>query len=129
AKMLTEKLNNALNGASTIDQAAQKLGKTAVSVENIVLANPVLPGVALEPSVVGTAFGLQPNKLSKSVKGTQGVYAVQVTGFVNPAELVDNDVNNQKKQMQNTKAQRSWSSIYQALQNKADIDDNRIRFY
>src|SRR5690606_41648662 len=78
AKMLTEKLNNALNGASTIDQAAQKLGKTAVSVENIVLANPVLPGVALEPSVVGTAFGLQPNKLSKSVKGTQGVYALQV---------------------------------------------------
>lgn len=129
AKMLTEKLNNALNGASTIDQAAQKLGKTAVSVENIVLANPVLPGVALEPSVVGTAFGLQPNKLSKSVKGTQGVYAVQVTGFVNPAELVASEVNNQKKQMQTTKAQRSWSSIYQALQNKADIDDNRIRFY
>ncbi|GHE23822.1 peptidylprolyl isomerase [Sphingobacterium griseoflavum] len=129
AKMLTEKLNNALSGASTIDQAAQKLGKSAVAVENIVLANPVLPGVSLEPAVVGTAFGLQPNKLSKSVKGMQGVYAVQVNGFVNPAELVASDVANQKKQLQTARSQRAWSSIYQALQNKADIDDNRIRFY
>lgn len=129
AKMLTEKMNNALNGSSSIDQAAQKLSKTAVAVENIVLANPVLPGIALEPAVVGTAFGLQPNKLSKTVKGEQGVYAVQVNGFVNPAELVASDMANQKKQLQATKTQRAWTAIYQALQNKADIDDNRIRFY
>lgn len=129
AKMLTDKMNNALNGSSSIDQAAQKLSKTAVAVENIVLANPVLPGIALEPTVVGTAFGLQPNKLSKTVKGTQGVYAVQVNGFVNPAELVASDMTNQKKQLQATKTQRAWTSVYQALQNKADIDDNRIRFY
>src|SRR5690606_37676440 len=64
ARMLKEKLNNALNGASSIDQAAQKIGKSAVSVENIVLANPVIPGVALESTVVGTVFGLQPNKPS-----------------------------------------------------------------
>lgn len=129
AKMLSEKMNNALAGTSSIDQAAQKLGKAAINVENVVLANPVLPGVALEPSVVGTAFGLQPNKVSKSVKGTQGVYAVQVNGFTNPAELVASEVNNQKKQLQSTRAQRSWSAIFQALQNKATIDDNRIRFY
>ncbi len=129
AKMLSEKMNNALAGATAIDQAAQKLGKSAINVENIVLANPVLPGVALEPAVVGTAFGLQPNKVSKSVKGTQGIYAVQVNGFTNPAELVASEVNNQKKQLQSTRAQRSWSAIFQALQNKATIDDNRIRFY
>src|SRR5690606_37581683 len=129
AKMLTEKLNNALNGASSIDQVAQKLEKTPVDIENIVMANPVLPGIAMEPAVVGTAFGLQPNKLSKAIKGEQGVFAVQVTGFVNPAELVASDMNNQKQQMQTSKAQRSWGAIYQALQHKADIHDNRIRFY
>lgn len=129
AKMLLEKLNNALNGASSIDQAAQKVAKSAVAVENIVMANPVLPGVALEPSVVGTAFGLQPNKLSKAIKGTQGVYAVQVDGFVNPAELVASDVSAQKKQLEATKMQRAWSLVFQALQNNASIDDNRVRFY
>jgi len=129
AKMLTEKMNNALNGASSIDQVAQKLGKSAVEAQNIVMANPVLPGVSLEPAVVGTAFGLQPNKVSKTIKGTQGVYAVQVTEFTNPAELIASDLDKQKQQMQTAKAQRSWGSIYQALQNKATIDDNRIRFY
>ena len=129
AKMLTEKMNNALNGASSIDQAAQKLEKSAIDIENIVMANPVLPGVAMEPAVVGAAFGLQPNKLSKAIKGQQGVFAVQVTGFVNPAELVASDMNNQKQQLQTAKAQRSWGEIYQALQHKADIHDNRIRFY
>lgn len=129
AKMLTEKLNNALNGSSSIDQVAQKLSKNAVDAENVVLANPVLPGVALEPAVIGTAFGLQPNKLSKAVKGSQGVYAVQVNGFVNPAELVASDLNEQRKQLQTTKTQRAWSSVFQALQNSATIDDNRVRFY
>lgn len=129
AKMLTEKLNNALSGASSLDQVAQKLDKPAVDIENIVMANPVLPGVAMEPAVVGTAFGLQPDKLSKAVKGEEGVYAIQVTGFVNPAELVSSDINKQKQQIQTANAQRSWEAIYQALQHKADIHDNRIRFY
>ncbi|MGO3305048.1 Foldase protein PrsA precursor [Sphingobacterium sp. JB170] len=129
AKMLTEKLTNALKGASDIDQAAQKLSKSAVAAENIVLANPVLPGVSLEPAVVGTAFGLQPNKLSSPIKGMQGVYAVQVTGFTNPKELVSSELETQKQQLQTSRSQSAWSSIFQALQNNANIDDNRIRFY
>ncbi|HLT33062.1 peptidylprolyl isomerase [Parapedobacter sp. SGR-10] len=129
ARMLKEKLNNALNGASSIDQAAQKIGKSAVSVENIVLANPVIPGVALESTVVGTVFGLQPNKPSKAIEGAQGVYAVQVDNFVNPKELVDSERINQQKQILTSKEQRAWGAIYKALQDNADIDDNRIRFY
>ncbi|MGN0004086.1 MAG: SurA N-terminal domain-containing protein [Sphingobacterium composti] len=129
ARMLKEKMNNALNGASNIDQVAQKLGKTAVNVENIVLANPVIPGVSFESAVIGTVFGLQPNKPSKSIEGSQGVYAVQVSSFVNPKEMVETERKAQQKQMLATKQQRSWASIFKALMDNADIDDNRIRFY
>lgn len=129
AKMLTEKLKNALQNASSIDQVAQKLEKSVLDIENIVMANPVLPGIAMEPAVVGTAFGLQPNTLSKAIQGEQGVYAIQVTGFVNPDKLVASDINNQKQQIQTANTQRSWGLIYQALQQKADIYDNRVRFY
>ncbi len=129
ARMLKEKMNNALNGASNIDQVAQKLGKTAVNVENIVLANPVIPGVSFESAVIGTVFGLQPNKPSKSIEGSQGVYAVQVSSFVNPKEMVETERKAQQKQMLATKQQRSWGSIFKALMDNADIDDNRIRFY
>ncbi len=129
ARMLKEKMNNALNGATSIDQVAQKLGKSAINVENIVLANPVIPGVSFESAVVGTVFGLQPNKPSKSIEGTQGVYAVQVSSFVNPKEMVESERKAQQKQLLAAKQQRSWGSIFKALMDNADIDDNRIRFY
>lgn len=129
ARMLKEKMDNALKGASSIDQVAQKLGKTAQTVENIVLANPVLPGVAFESAVVGTAFGLQPNKPSKSIEGNQGVYAVQVLSFVNPKEMVESERKTQQKQILSAKQQRAWGAVFKALMDNADIDDNRIRFY
>jgi len=129
AKMLTEKLENALNGASSIDEAAQKLGVSALEAQNIVLANPVLPGIALEPAVVGTVFGLQPNVLSKAIKGLEGVYAVQPVGFTNSTEPAPDEVDRQKQQLRTSQAQRSRNAIQQALQDRADIQDNRIRFY
>lgn len=129
ARMLKEKVNNALQGSTTIDQIAQKLGKNAINVENIVLANPIIPGVALESTVIGTVFGLQPNKPSKAIEGMQGVYVVQVDSFVNPKELVESERKKQQDDMLQASQQRSWGSVFQALQNNAKIDDNRIRFY
>ncbi|MGJ1317582.1 SurA N-terminal domain-containing protein [Sphingobacterium spiritivorum] len=129
ARQLKEKAENALKGASSIDQVGQKLGKSPIQVENIVLANPVIPGVALENAVVGTVFGLQPNKPSTAIKGNQGVYVVQINGFVNPKNQVATEIKAQQKQLIASKAQRSWNSIFKALQDKAKIDDNRIRFF
>lgn len=129
ARMLKEKLNNAINGSTSIDQIAQKLEKNVQTVENVVLANPVIPGVALENAVVGTVFGLQPDTPSKAIEGRQGVYAVQVTGFVNPSAIVGAELANQQQQMTTSATQRSWSAIFKALQDNAKVDDNRIRFY
>jgi len=129
ARMLKEKMNNALNGASSIDQVGQKLGKNVQSVDNVVLANPVIPGVAVENAVVGTVFGLQPNKPSKSIEGKQGVYAVQVEGFVNPKALTGEELIAQQKQITESKSQRAWGTILKALESNAKIVDNRIKFY
>lgn len=126
-KMLKDKFDKALAGASSIDQVAQKVGKSAIHVENVVFANPVIPGVALENAVVGTVFGLQPNKPSKAIEGNTGVYVVQVNGFTNPSAI--SDINGQKKQMLAAKAQRAWGSIFRALQDKAEIVDNRVKFF
>ncbi|CAM3800893.1 peptidylprolyl isomerase [Sphingobacterium prati] len=127
AKVLKERFAKALAGTSSIDQVAQKVGKSAIHVENVVFANPVIPGVALENAVVGTVFGLQPNKPSKAIEGNTGVYVVQVNGFTNPSAI--SDINGQKKQMLAAKAQRAWGSIFRALQDKAEIIDNRVKFF
>jgi len=127
ARMLTEKFEKALAGASNIDAVAQKLGKTATPVQNMVFANPIIPGLSQENKVVGTVFGSQVGKLSKAIIGERGVYAFVVESFTNPAPLANTF--KQKESMLTSISQRSLGSAFQALQEKADIKDNRVKFY
>jgi peptidyl-prolyl cis-trans isomerase D len=49
--------------------------------QNIVFANPVIPGSQAEYKVIGTVFGSQPNKLSKPIEGQQGVFVFTLDSF------------------------------------------------
>ncbi|RZL17098.1 MAG: peptidylprolyl isomerase [Pedobacter sp.] len=127
AKMLIEKMNAASAGASNIAQVAQKIGKSVVPVQNVVFANPVIPGVAQENAVIGTVFGSQVNKISKPIEGDKGVYMIAVTGFVAPAPM--SNTFKQKESMLSGLSQRSLGAAFQALQDKSKIKDNRVKFY
>jgi peptidyl-prolyl cis-trans isomerase D len=127
AKMLIEKANKALEGAAKIEQVAQKLGKQLNPVENIVFANPIIPGASQENKLVGSVFGSQPGKVSKPVDGNMGVYVFAVDGFSNPAAL--SNTYKQKETMMAANAQRSLGAAFQALQDKSKIKDNRVKFY
>ncbi len=127
AKMQSDKLNKALSGSSNIAQVAQKVGKTATPVQNIVFANPVIPGIAQENKVVGSVFGSQPGKLSKVIEGDRGVYVFVVNGFTNPAPLTN--AFKQKQQIAQGLTQRAPGEAFKALRDKADIKDNRVRFF
>lgn len=126
-KMLTEKLNNALKGASSLAQVAQKVAKPVTAAENIVFANPVLPGLGQENKLVGSVFGTAPAKLSGAITGDQGVYAYTVKGFSKPAPLAN--TYKQKETMLMSLSQRSLGSAFQALMDKSEIKDNRVKFY
>jgi peptidyl-prolyl cis-trans isomerase D len=126
-KQLSEKLDKALSGSSSIEQVAQKACVSAVPVENIVFANPVIPGLAPEYKVVGTLFGLGVNKLSKPIAGQHGVYVVSVTGFVNPAPLADRTTAI-KQQISQNMVQRAESQVFDALKDKANVKDYRAKF-
>jgi peptidyl-prolyl cis-trans isomerase D len=126
-KMLKEKMEKALAGAGNLNQVAQKLGKQVMPIQNMVLANPVIPGAAQENKLVGSVFGSQPGKISKAVVGEAGVYSFVVDGFINPAPLAN--TYKQKEAMMQVMTQRSLGSAFQALQDKSDIKDNRVKFY
>lgn len=127
ARQLMAQASEAGNGANSLGEIAGKLGKTTVSAENIVFANPIIPGVAQENAVVGTVFGLQPKSPSDPIRGNQGVYIVEVSGFVNPTPPTD--LSAQRQQIQQGLSQRIFSGVFQALQDNAKITDNRARFY
>ena len=125
-KLLVDKLQAALNGSTTIDQVAQKAGAKATPIQNIVFANPVIPGSSTEYKVIGTVFGSQPNKLSKPVEGQQGVFVFSVDSFTNPAPLA-NTVR-EKEQLGQALLQRSQSQVFDALKDKANVKDYRAKF-
>ena len=127
AKMLTEKMNAALKGASNINQVAQKLGKAVTPVQNVVFANPILPGAAQENKLIGAVFGSAVNKLGGPVDGERGVYVYATTSFSAPAPLAN--TYKQKETMTLSVGQRSLGAAFQALQDKVKIKDNRVKFY
>ncbi|WP_256003154.1 peptidylprolyl isomerase [Pedobacter deserti] len=127
ARILAEKMDKAVSGAGNLDQVAKKLGKFTAPVTNVVFSNPVLPAVGQENRVVGTVFGLQPGKLSKTIKGDQGVYAIAVDGFTKPAPLAN--TYKQKESMMQMAGQRSLGLAFQVLQDRSDIKDNRVKFF
>ncbi|WP_395627749.1 SurA N-terminal domain-containing protein [Daejeonella sp.] len=127
ARMLTEKMNKALAGSNSIEQVAQKVGKPVSPVQNVVFANPVIPGLAQENKLVGTIFGSQPGKLSKSVEGEYGVYVFVVNGFSNPAPLTN--VFKQKVQVAQNVQQRATGEAFKVLRDKSEIKDNRVKFF
>jgi peptidyl-prolyl cis-trans isomerase D len=126
-KLLSEKLEKALTGSANIEAVAQKVGKTVAPVQNMVFANPIIPGLSQENKVVGAVFGSQVGKLSKVITGERGVYVFTVEGFTNPAPLANTF--KQKETMLMNISQRSLGSAFQALQEKSDIKDNRVKFY
>ena len=126
AKQLSAKLQSALSGSSTIEQVAQKAGTKVNPVQNIVLANPVVPGLGAEYKFIGTVFGSPLNKLSKPVEGERGVYAFVVEGFTNPAPL--NNAVRQREQIQSALLQRADNQAFDALKDKANVKDYRAKF-
>ncbi len=125
-KILTDKLEAALNGSKTIDQVAQKSGSKVLPIQNIVFANPIIPGSSAEYKVVGTVFGSQPNKISKPVEGQQGVFVFVLNSFINPAPLT-NSVR-EKQQLGQAMLQRASTEIFDALKDKANVKDYRAKF-
>jgi peptidyl-prolyl cis-trans isomerase D len=125
-KLLIDKFNTALNGTSSIDQVAQKAGSKVNPIQNIVFANPVIPGSSAEYKVIGTVFGSQPNKISKPVDGQQGVYVFVVDSFINPAPLTN--AVREKQQIGQALLQRADMQIFEALKDKANVKDYRSKF-
>jgi peptidyl-prolyl cis-trans isomerase D len=125
-KLLADKLQAALNGSTSIGQVAQKAGSKVNPVQNIVFANPVIPGSSAEYKLVGTVFGSQPSKLSKPVEGQQGVFVFVVDSFINPAPLTN--AVREKEQLSQALLQRSEPQIFDALKDKANVKDYRAKF-
>ncbi len=127
ARILKEKADKAIAGAANLAQVAQKLSLTSENVENIVFANPIIPGHSQENKVIGAVFGSQPNKVSKGIEGERGIYVFAVKGFTNPAPF--NTAAKVKESLVQNLAMQADGAAFEVLRKNAKVKDNRAKFY
>lgn len=119
AKQLMAKLKG-----NTIDEVATSAGQENIRLgEGLSIKSPILMGVGMEPKVIGTAFALPLNKLSKPIEGDNGVYIIEVTKKeIAPALPNYRSYTNSLTML---KMNRASQDLFSALEESAKVEDNR----
>ncbi|MGI4749159.1 MAG: SurA N-terminal domain-containing protein [Janthinobacterium lividum] len=126
AKKLEEKFS-AVKEASDLDKVAAAVGGKVTPVQNVVFANPIIPGIAQENKVIGSIFGSPLHKVSKPIEGQNGVYVYAVDSFNNPAVVANNLKDRQ--QISQAMLQRVDTDVFNVLKDKANVKDYRAKFF
>lgn len=120
------KIRAAIAGTTMTDIAASQ----NVAVKNasaITRSNPTIADAGTEPVVVGAAFGVALGETTQLIDGENGVYMVKVT-HKNDAPSLENysAYTTQLNAANNTIVNQG---VLNALENAAEIEDNRSLFY
>ena len=126
AKFLIEKAKSAMEGKTDLDAIAAELGTTVKDASNINFTSFQIPGAGMEPKVVGAVTSCEPDKISEPVAGNNGVYIVKVTSASNGASQ---DIDAEKERLTQSVFSRAVSQAYGAYREKANIKDQRSKFY
>ncbi|WP_081211839.1 peptidylprolyl isomerase [Salegentibacter sediminis] len=121
-----EIIKNKISGNS-LEEIAAAQNSSVQSANAINLNSPTLPGAGSEPSVVGSVFAMEPGQVSKPITGEKGVYVVELLSRNEaPAmESYKSFADQETAKRRQAAAQRA----FEALKEKAEIEDNRARFY
>ncbi|WP_067035698.1 peptidylprolyl isomerase [Allomuricauda sp. CP2A] len=88
---------------------------------------PTIPGAGREPLVVGKAFGLDQDQTSGLIKGVTGVFMVKVTNKEDAPSM--ENFSTYANNLRTSAANRVNGAVYNALKEKAEIEDKRATFY
>jgi peptidyl-prolyl cis-trans isomerase D len=113
--------------AGDIQTIADKMNLPVEVRDNVLFAANAIAGLGREPALLGTVGGMEQGDISKPIKGDLGVYVVYLESRI--------DVPAQASYSQNTQmlngqiASRVDFEVFEALKEKAEIIDNRAKFF
>ena len=125
AQMLLDKFNAA--SATTIDALAQKLNVTATDADNVNFANSYIPGMGNEPVMIGKIFATKAGAMTKPIKGDNAVAVIMVKTITPAPPTKDYSAN--IKQLTEQRKSRSDYEVFNTLKERANIEDERSKFY
>lgn len=125
-KMIIEKLNT-LQGS--LDEIASAYGKDATvqSSSDLRLLTNNMASIGFDPLAVGTSFALENGKRTKPFASERGVVIVEMQNkTIAPAQ---GDYTAYKTQLEQTATRNNTTNIAEAIKKRANIVDDRYKFY
>lgn len=126
AQMFMKEFNEKAAGAKSIDDVASKMNAGVEKQEGLAFNAFNVINLGREDALVGTAAATKAGTVSKPTIGENGVFVVTVYSegpVPNPAQLKDI-----KMQAEQTLGGRADFDVYNALRDKANIEDHRAKF-
>ena len=120
-----EQIAATMTGATIEEVAAAAQGEVK-TFENVKYDAYYIPGIGVEPRVLGAIASLEAGKLSAPIKGASGVY-VLVNDAVTPAEEAQT-LEAEKVKQQASAEQNAMRAIY-AVQQAAEVVDNTVGYF
>lgn len=115
------------NNASTLEELASANNVEVKRANALNRKSPLIPDAGTEPKVVGTAFGLADGQTSGLIEGKNGVYMLRRLSGIEAAQR--DDFSSYISQINNRRASNINASVFNALKEKADIEDRRTNLY
>lgn len=126
AENFISEFNTKAGASKSVDDIASKMGLTVEKSDNLTFSAYNVAGIGREDALIGTATSMKAGATSKAIKGDVGVFVVNVAS-VNEGSL-PKDFKNKQKEMEQMSAGRVDYDLYDALKEKANIEDHRGRF-
>ncbi len=114
--------------APSVSSLSSTLGLEVNNAASVSFSSFSIPNAGVEPKVIATALSLDENVLSKPIIGTNGVYVLNVTS-VTESEVTDERVEMEKQRLTMAKESRANVEPLNALTEKANVKDERAKFF
>jgi len=128
AEIITKKLQ----GVNSLDAVSSKYSSAKVETASMVsYASTEVPGIGLEPMVLGTVDAIAANKVSAPIVGNQGVYLIQVSSKREGPALTNADMvrKSVSEKMLAADPNQLRNSLSEALKEKLNVKDKRSESY
>ncbi|MEZ5148158.1 MAG: SurA N-terminal domain-containing protein [Bacteroidales bacterium] len=126
--LVVKEMKDALSGNTDLIAYAQKIESKVDTVNNVTFTMRNIAGYGNESNVLGKIFTTEPGQLTGPVKGNNSAFVFIVDDISYPDPSEDNKM--YKRQMlMNFQAKINNNSYLKAIEDNADIVDNRVKFY
>ena len=124
-----EQISQALaaKNLTSVDAYAQAMGASVDSVKFVSFSTRRIAGIGVEPKLNAMVSLAQKGQVSAPVAGNNGVYVFDVYAQNKESKTYDEEA--EIKALDASNMYRFSIQAIQSLVNKADVEDNRIRFY